>query len=157
MNAYEPLSIVRQEVPTACTSCHKKDFKVIDINFEDEDLSIFAECKNCGNGHFFIYGKKRYEKEEIVEKVSAIKRKVSITIENDEIGDDLWNPLIVETLRELADHTERTQGSGTYPMRYRSANGNKIIEFAGTCIDEIPLLDNESFKRREILSRKFKI
>ena len=68
------------------------------------------------------------------------RRRVVIVIENDTIGDDLWNPHVVKTLRDYADYSEKTQGAGDSPQCFKFKNGNKLTVYSGTYC-EAPILD----------------
>ena len=65
-----------------------------------------------------------------------IARRAIVVIENDEIGDEVWFPLIVKTLREYADYQEATKGCGHFPQCFKSSNGNKFTVYAGTYLRE---------------------
>lgn len=68
-----------------------------------------------------------------------ICRRVVMVIENDSIGDKLWSPGFVMSLREYAQHSERTTGAGLFPACYHSTTGDKITVYAGTYVREFLL------------------
>lgn len=74
------------------------------------------------------------------------RRRVVIIIENDTIGDGFWEPLVVKTLRDYADHSGKTGGSGDWPQCFRSPNGNKITIYSGTYCEEPLLAESPDFQ-----------
>ena len=64
------------------------------------------------------------------------RRRMVIVIENDTVGDGIWNPHIVRTLRDYANLLKKTGGSGDWPKCFQSKNGNKITIYSGTYCEE---------------------
>jgi len=55
-----------------------------------------------------------------------IARRSVIFIENDTIGDDWFNPLLVQTLREFAEMVEKKHAGHEGVEIYNSPNGTKL-------------------------------
>lgn len=84
-----------------------------------------------------------------------ICRRVVLVIENDEIGDNLWNRDFVTALIEFAKHSEKTIGAGQFPACFRASTGDKITAYAGTYDREVPLFAINAAKRNPLLHRTF--
>ena len=99
----------------------KHDMK---IENADKDGSQTVKCSKCGYTRTYSL---------------FPRRRTVIVIENDVIGDEIWNPLFVKTLREYADYCERKMGGGFFPQCFRSSSGDKLTVYSGTYCEELPL------------------
>jgi len=59
-------------------------------------------------------------------------RRLAIVIENDTIGDNLFNPLLVEALRDYANMVEQHRAGHEGVEVYNSPNGTKLTIIANT-------------------------
>lgn len=68
--------------------------------------------------------------------VIAWRREV-FWVENDAIGDAPFTPLMVQTLRELADWMELDGGRGATPKVFESSNGTRVTFFWGSWLGDV--------------------
>ena len=71
-----------------------------------------------------------------------VRRRMSLSIENNKIGDGIWWTSVAKTLRDLADYMEETEGVGGNLLLLRTKDGNKLTVLFGSDYEELLLGDN---------------
>lgn len=71
-----------------------------------------------------------------------VRRRMSLSIENNKIGDGIWWPSVVKTLRDLADHMEETGGAGGNLLLLHTKDSNKLTVLFGSGYEELLLGDS---------------
>lgn len=77
------------------------------------------------------------KKYEMVEEDCGICRHLTLTIENNVIGDEVWFSGLAKTLRNYADYVDGTGGAGDFPACFKYPNGDKLTVHAGVYFTEM--------------------
>jgi len=68
--------------------------------------------------------------------MAKVARKMVIIIENDEVNDEKWWPVQVESLRLLADQIEASEAGGHSPQYFKVAKGDRCVVYWGSLFKE---------------------